>query len=346
MATAKKLPSGRWRVLVYDYTDPDGNRKYKSFTADTKKEAEFLAVSYKMEEKAAASDTGLPLSAAVEKYCGLKSNVLSPATLREYRRLGRYAYGPLEDKPLEKITTAAVQAWANAYALDHSPKSVKNACGLLHSIFKAFRPGLGLNVTLPQKVKTDLYVPTDADVRAVLDYFAAKDAEMEKAILLAAYGTLRRSEIAALMGEDIQGNVIRVSKAVVDAGKSDFKTKTTKTASSTRDVEMPDFVIEKLPKSGRVVGLNPNQISSRFARSFKHTGIKPFRFHDLRHYAASMMHALGIPDQYIMERGGWASDAVLKRIYRGVMQDYKERFTSALFGHMQHEMQHTEKDHK
>ena len=46
MATAKKLPSGSWRILVYSHTDQDGKRRYKSFTAPTKKEAEFLAADY------------------------------------------------------------------------------------------------------------------------------------------------------------------------------------------------------------------------------------------------------------------------------------------------------------
>ena len=42
MATAKKLPSGSYRVRVYDkITD-----KYKSFTAPTKREAERLANEY------------------------------------------------------------------------------------------------------------------------------------------------------------------------------------------------------------------------------------------------------------------------------------------------------------
>ena len=42
MASAKKLPSGSWRVNLYIGKTPDGKRQYKSFTADTKKEAEFL----------------------------------------------------------------------------------------------------------------------------------------------------------------------------------------------------------------------------------------------------------------------------------------------------------------
>ena len=51
MAKAKKLPSGSWRVLVYDCTDQNGKRRYKSFTAETKKEAEYLAAEYTLKKK-------------------------------------------------------------------------------------------------------------------------------------------------------------------------------------------------------------------------------------------------------------------------------------------------------
>ena len=39
MAKAKKLPSGAWRCLAYTGRSVTGKREYKSFTADTKKEA-------------------------------------------------------------------------------------------------------------------------------------------------------------------------------------------------------------------------------------------------------------------------------------------------------------------
>ena len=69
----------------------------------------------------------------------------------------------------------------------------------------------------------------------------------------------------------------------------------------------------------------------------------PFRFHDLRHYSASIMHAIGILDQYIMARGGWKTDTVLKAVYRNVINDEQKKFTDKInsnFTTMQHEMQH------
>ena len=32
-----------------------------------------------------------------------------------------------------------------------------------------------------------------------------------------------------------------------------------------------------------------------------------------------IMHAIGIPDQYILQRGGWSSDSVMKTVYRNTI---------------------------
>lgn len=34
-----------------------------------------------------------------------------------------------------------------------------------------------------------------------------------------------------------------------------------------------------------------------------------------------MMHAIGVPDQYIMQRGGWATDGVMKKVYRDTIDE-------------------------
>lgn len=343
MARAKKLKSGNYRCLVYDYTDGNGKRKYKSFTAPTKKEAEYLAANYLMDKKEKPTLPEYTLQVAIENYCNLKSNVLSPATIREYRRMGNIYYGDLGKVKLKDITSDAVQAWINGFAADHSPKTVKNAYGLISAVIDAFADDIRLKVTLPQKVQNKLYVPSDSDIKALLDYFSENDKDMELAVYLAAFGTLRRSEICALTAEDVTGNVISVNKAMVDKGSSEWVIKTTKTVSSTRFVAMPGFVIEKLPETGRLVNLNPNQITRRFERTFPKLQIKSFRFHDLRHYAASIMHAIGVPDQYIMQRGGWNSDRTLKAIYRGTIEEYTQKYTDMTLSHfdsMQHEIQH------
>ena len=50
MASARKLPSGSYRVNLFVGME-NGKRKYKSFTAPTKKEAELLAAQYNLYRK-------------------------------------------------------------------------------------------------------------------------------------------------------------------------------------------------------------------------------------------------------------------------------------------------------
>ncbi len=343
MATAKKLPSGAYRCLIFDHME-DGKRKYKSFTAPTKKEAEYKATQYIMEKE--EKKKTLPeytLYTAIGNYCDLKNNVLSPSTIREYRRAQNYNYTDIKDIRLSEITNDDIQRWVNGFAKDHSPKTVKNAYGLIRAVLDTFAPDIRLRITLPQSIPHKLYVPSDSDIKTLIEYFSENDPDMELAVYLAAFGTLRRSEVCGLETGDIDGNTITVRRAMVDSGSDDWVLKTTKTVSSTRTIEMPQFVIDKCPAEGRIVNLNPDQITHRFMRALRRLDVPAFRFHDLRHYAASIMHAIGVPDQYIMQRGGWSSDKTLKAIYRGTIKDYEEKYTNMTLTHfedMQHEMQH------
>lgn len=345
MATAKKLPSGSWRCLVYDYTDSDGKRIYKSFTSEDpnpkgKREAELMAAEYAANKKKLAnSKSNVTVGQAILDYCNLKNNVLSPSTIREYLRMQRNNYDAIKDTKLKDISNDVVQKWVNIFAANHSPKSVKNAYGLLRAVIDTYEPDIKLHITLPQRVQPQLYVPSDNDIKAILAYFSENDKDMEIAVYLAAFGTLRRSEVCALTAADIHGNQISINKAVVHTTSNEWVVKTTKTVSSTQCVEMPAFVIQKLPKSGNLVNLTPNQVTQRFERALHHLEITPFRFHDLRHYAASIMHAIGVPDQYIMQRGGWSSDNTLKSIYRGTLEEYTKKYNDITLQHF-NDMQH------
>lgn len=95
MATPKKLPSGNWRVRVYDYTDESNVRHYRSFTAATKKECSYMAAEFSQNKsRIAAGD--LTVAEAIDEYIRVKSEVLSHSTIRGYQTQRKNYYKSIE----------------------------------------------------------------------------------------------------------------------------------------------------------------------------------------------------------------------------------------------------------
>lgn len=77
---------------------------------------------------------------------------------------------------------------------------------------------------LKKKVRADIYVSSDAEIKQLLSSVAGTD--MELPVLLAAFGPMRRGEICALSSEDISGNVVHVCKNMVINGDREWIIKT------------------------------------------------------------------------------------------------------------------------
>lgn len=336
MATAKKLPSGSWRCQVYDYTDENGKRHYKSFTstdqsAKGKREAERMAADYAA-EKELRSHCTLTFGEAFDNYVKDRASILAVSTIREYKRTKRADLSKFDKIKIENITPELIQEFINSKAREKSPKTVKNIHGIISAVLKVYRPEMALNTTLPQKIPPTFYIPTDEDIRTLLEHI--EDDDMMIAVLLAAFGPLRRSEICGLEDRDFNGNIAHIQRAVVLDENKQWVDKTTKSVAGNRYVPFPDFVMDKISgRNGRIIHLKPNQISDRFIDLVARSGLPHFRFHDLRHYCASIQHALGIPDAYIMQRGGWGSDTVLKQIYRHALSDKSEEMNNITNDH-------------
>lgn len=333
MPTARKTKSGKWRCQAFDYIEKiDGKKKYhhRSFTASTKWEAERMANEFLRNKNRPSSE--LILSEAIDRYLEIKNNVLSPSTIRGYKSLKRNAYSTLSAIRIDKITAEEIQECINDYAVKHSAKSCRNALGLITAVLYAFLPGRSYHIKLPQAVQNDYYTPTDDDIKKLLS--AIKYEELKRAVMLAAFGTLRRSEICGLYYDDIEGDVIRVHRAMVESEDGWVLKEFPKNNSSNRRIVYPNFVIDMLGnRPGKLVQMTPKNLDKAFRRAIVRAGLPYFRLHDLRAYSVSIAHALGIPDVYNMQRGGWKSPETYRKLYRRVISNINDENTAKLNAH-------------
>ena len=318
MATARKLPSGSWRCLVYSHKDPSGKRIYKSFTYDDpspkgKRICEQMASDWAAEKE--LNTSSLTFKDAANEYIASRTAVCSPRTIEEYTAyIDRYLSGIVRIR-IDRITQADIQKLVNQISVGRSPKTVRNVYGFVIAVIDAYRDNFVCRIKLPQKAETSLHVPTDADIKQIIA--KAEGTSLELPILLAAFGPMRR------------GWVI----------------KSPKSTAGNRYIEYPDFVAEKWrdKTEGRLVEICPDTITKSFGILLKSLHIEHFRFHDIRHYSASILHALSVPDVYIQARAGWSSDRTLKSIYRHTLDDKAKAQNQKInqyFTDMHHEMQH------
>lgn len=319
----RRLKSGNYFLQV------QVNGVRRSFSAPTRAEVIRKATEYKL---TAVDAPSAPLGALIDHYIDVKRNVLSPATITRYEQTRRLEFQRLMDVSVRELSTDRLQAEINIMAADHSPKTVRNAYGLITAALSMFAPELHFRVTLPKKKRITYNIPTDEQIYDMLSHASEN---LTTAIMLAAFCGLRRGEIAALRSEDIQGKTIHVKSAsVYDENRKQID-KAPKTFTSDRYIPAPDFVLEHIKgKEGKVCPIALNSITRRFQELREKLGYN-FRFHDLRHYYASSLHAIGIRDQYIMKFGGWKSDAVLKSVYRGTLDDFEKKSANKAKRHFQ-----------
>lgn len=321
MAKAKKLPSGSWRCRAYAGTDATGKKQYVSFTAETKKKAEYAAAEFVMHQHA-TENGNLTVNEAIDQYIAGKPH-LSPNTIRGYRTIQKSMMQDIINKKLRMLTSSTVQSSVNNDSATHSPKTLRNAYGLLQAVISSYAPELNIRVEYPQKKPAKIVIPTDEEVKKLID--AARGTKMEIPILLAAHLGLRRGEIGALTYDDVdfEHKTIRISKAIAITENRQTVIKGPKSVSGNRILLLPDHILDAIQKkrnSGEpLIELTVIAITHAFIKIVNKLEMPYLHFHSLRHYNASVMLALGVPDKYAMERMGHATNTMLKTVYQHTM---------------------------
>ena len=237
MASAQKLPSGKWRVRID--VPSDGKRVVKSFTHESLAQAKALANAYLVESSRKQDPHNVTLGEAMDEFIDNRSNVLSPSTISVYRILRRSAYDQIVDVKLQKLTPTMIQRAINTYSATHAYKSVFNVSTFLSSVLKEYCPDLKYKLLLPQKKRQEIAIPTTEQVQTLIAESAGTSIHLP--ILLACMLGMRRGEICALTWEkiDLKSRTITIDESVVLDEYNMLVRKAPKTTLSQRKLDLP-----------------------------------------------------------------------------------------------------------
>lgn len=322
----RKLPSGSWRIQI----QVDG-RRYSITDKDlktVKQKAKELYAGFQIEPT-----SNLTLGQAFDRYIESKDAILSPATILGYKRIRKNLLQGLMNQNISRLTQEQVQRAINEeYRLGKSSKTIRNAHGLLSAVLREYRPTFVLRTTLPQKEPHEIRILTEEELVRIVESATPK---YQLPILLAAWLGLRMSEILGLKYEDISNGRIHIQRAIV-TGENGPTEKGTKSFSGDRWIRCPEMILSRISAGEGYIfeGYTTAMIYKGFISACRKANIIPCRFHDLRHFAASEAHSLGIPDKYQMKRMGHKTDNMLKTVYQHTMREKEDAFADLIDEHM------------
>lgn len=349
-----KMPSGSYRTVVVVGKDEVGKRIVKTFTAKSKQELR-LKVDEALEKYKNVRAYADTFRSVAKEHMAVNRPITSPNTYREY--LSRFntmsdVVPWFMDLRVYDINVNDIQLVLNAFLKPHvvkmakgkakepkeyvvppcKPKTLANYNGYISGVLK--HRGLTLPpAKLPEKQIYDIYVPSDTEMKAIFKNVEG-DMELSICVRLASVCLMREGEVCALDLSDFRGNIVHVHKDIAyDEDEGMIIKPTPKRSASNRYIECPQSLIDDIMAQGYVTHYSPKTVRKKFKQLLVKSGVHDFRFHDLRHWGASTLHAQGVPDAYIQKRGGWSTVATLQRIYRHTLADQDKKMTELANSH-------------
>ena len=339
--SVSKRKDGRWQGTV-ELPSLSKKRERKYVYASTRQECrrKMNELIEEIEKNGVINPTKYTFNEFANKWLDTYCVNLSPTTVDGYKKvINTYMKDHLKDVYLAKILPINLQQIINSFSKNHSEKTCRNVLGVLNSIFKyamankilRSNPCEGIKIQL-DKDKYEYYIYSEEEFNKLLEYVTGTIEEIP--ILLAGLCGLRVSEIMALRWNDIdfKNRVISIHNANVHVNGTVIE-KNTKTRTSYREVVAPNYVIERLsiykgigyiyPKKDGTAE-NGGNYSKRFSRILKKAELPHTRFHDLRHFNATIMLKNGITDKEAAKRLGH-SDINMTKKYQHVLKNMENR---------------------
>ena len=342
----------RYRKRIFIGT-VNGVKKYKSVYADSKREAERLAMAVKLDLGRIPPDSLWDGSVDdwLRMYLSHKEKTVRVATLRTmqcHARVLRQAIGTLS---VNKVKPFVLQDTVNNFAFpsSRSPLSktaVKNFLVFTRAFFEFVVENDGLSkspatkLKLPNGLTDGKRTALTLHERAVVDTF---EHPMQTCALICMYAGLRRGELLALRWEDIDldEKTILVNKAADTHNPS--VTHPPKNGKA-RTVTIPQKLADHL-KACEKTGDGPFARAAEQCeqKSFQtlwdnyistliqaHPEVSRFTPHRLRHTFCTIMYEAGIDVLVAQRQMGHASPNITMAVYTSLMKEHEKANLSKL----------------
>ena len=338
MASITKRPNGSYQASIYVGRDDNGKHIRRTVTKPTLREckAAVKEIERELEDQNFSNVGNIGIIAWVDEWIGMNKTRLSPSTHATYKLYSRVHYAPFFKKlKLREVTDIHIRKFMSQQLGFLSPTTVRKHISVLNKILREALKDKNpaKYVELPSKAKYIPYPMTDFEFLKV--HNAVKGTRDEPIVLLSAWCGLRRGEIFALKPDDVdwKNKTLRVDENTAINDEYDYVDKGPKSDNGYRTIVVPEYLMSLLESYRRSWGeiperlfnLRPDYYSSFFKDSIrdKHEDFPPIRFHDLRHYHASWLYAMGIPDKYAAERLGHDIQT-LKATYQHIGADRRQ----------------------
>lgn len=363
-----RLADGRWRGSV-DLGWHGGKRRRKHVTRKTKAE-----VGRELRRLLAEADAGRlspERSPTVEEWLAtylreVAADRVRPSTLHSYEQFARLYINPwLGKHRLDKLRPQHVTAFYRQMGATLAPSSVRRIHAVLRrALTVAVRWGLiPTNPTLlvdpPSMSRTAIKPYTVHEARTFLE--AAGHDRLEARWVIALTLGLRQGEVLGLGWQhvDFANRVLHVERALQRQPDGSLALVRTKTDRSNRTIPMPASVLSALVRrreaqqaerqvagdswtesdlvftTGFGTPVHPRNDYRSFQNLTKKAGLRRIRLHDLRHTAASLLLAQGVPARVVMEILGHSQISVTLNTYTHVEpelnRDAIDRIEAALW---------------
>lgn len=330
-----KRKDGRW----CDYAVDPATKKRLYVYARTEKECKqkIHKLRYELEEGLHTGSSNMTVKALLELWFATHKKNLAETTVPLYQMyIDKHLVPRIGSKKLKAIKGLDLdRCYLDLIESGLSPNTVSKLHNVIRQAFKyaakngiiAVNPALAVSTIRKKPFRPTIY--TDEQFNTLMD--AVKGTKDELPILLAGGLGLRRGEVFGLRWEDIDFDKGLISIKETQVRYDKYVTKAPKTETSQRTVRAPQFLMDVLleryqtREDARVCPeYKPDSWSKHFAILLERLGLPKTRYHDLRHYNATLMVRYGVPDIVAAERLGHCDTTMLKKVYQHVMDDMRE----------------------